>query len=354
MEPHIINLFLLDCPAGNLTSAGDRCESVTALIRLLFQPGETDNPGGARSIFEAALSGAIEAGDLQSALDIVNPDSVAFILTGANGGPIVGGTGAGGGDDGLSDGGITGIVIGAASAFLLVAIAMAMYARREREDKADRNALAPAPGVLSLDGDEEDAINPASRDKKGSAAVLGATTPDYGKKHKPTVDQSIMDKDIDMEGMSDHVHGDDSSNAGSSGWSSSAGVSSLNTGSNDGIDAIEEGVVGVAAGTSLAAIAGAAGATAATSVRRKSESDTSDTPSSSSPSRSDLDDAIEANDWAAVGKLLFSFTQTCPVKRTRQLTFSSFFNTKVPPLLCSLLHPIRNPCLADLDTFLDL
>ena len=318
-------MFILDCPDGDLTNATDRCESVTALITLLFQP--TDSPGLTRNNFEEALKVAIEAGELQSALDMVNPNSVAFILTGADGGPIVRSTS--GGDDGLSNGGVAGIVVGAASAFLLVAIAMAMYARREREDKADRNVLAPAPGNLALDEGEEDAIKPASF-KKGSAAVLGATTPDYGKKHKPTVDQTIMEKDMekdmDMEGMSDHVHGDDSSNAGSSGWSSSAGVSSLNTGSIEGID---DGVVGAAAGTSLAAIAGAAGATAATDTRRtspQSESETSDTPSSSTLSRSDLDDAIEANDWAAVGKLLFSCTQTCPFNPMRQLTNSSFFN----------------------------
>ena len=322
MSTHILNLFILDCPDGDLTNATDRCESVTAFITLLFQP--TDSPGLTRNNFEEALRVAIEAGELQSALDMVNPNSVAFILTGADGGPIIRSTS--GGDDGLSNGGVAGIVVGAASAFLLVAIAMAMYARREREHKGDRDALAPAPRNLALDGDEEDAIKPARGDKKGSDAVLGATTPNYGKKHKPTADQISMNKDMDMEGISDHVHGDDSSNAGSSGWSSSAGVSSLNTGSIEGID---DGVVGAAAGTSLAAIAGAAGATAATDTRRtspQSESETSDTPSSSTLSRSDLDDAIEANDWAAVGKLLFSCTQTCPFKPMRQLTNSSFFN----------------------------
>lgn len=286
------------------------------MITLLFQPGDA-NPEGTRSSFEDALADAIEAGDLQEALDSVNQDSVAFILTGASLGPSPR-SGSGGSDDGLSGGGVAGIVIGAASAFVLVAIAMAMYARRE-EDKPDQDALAPAPRDLALDGDDEDATRPAGRD--GSSAVLGATTPNYGKKHKATTNERIMDKDNDVEvSIGDHVHGDDSSNAGSSGWSSSAGVSSLNTGSNDGL---EDPTVGIATGgATLAAIAGA------TAVRRTSSSEKSDTPSGSGISRSDLDDAIEANDWAAVGKSIYSCMETCSFKPMRHLTFSSsFFNT---------------------------
>jgi hypothetical protein len=195
---------------------------------------------------------------------------------------------------------VAGIVIGAASAFLLVAIILAMFARRDRQDKEDRNALSPAPHNLALDDgdDDEGATKPVKQDKTGAAAVLGATTPDYGNNNKPkqptqTLDQMYMEKDMEATG-DDHVHRDDSSNAGSSGWSSSAGVSSLNTGSADGLD---DPVVGIAAGgATLAAIAGTA------AIRRTSDSEKSDTHSNASASRTDLDNAIEAGDWAAVGK----------------------------------------------------
>jgi hypothetical protein len=307
-----ISISILDCPP-DLTAAEDRCESVTASMRMLFQPGD-NSPGGTRDNFEQALQEAIEDGDLQDALDIVNIDSVAFILTGANAGTITKGTGAGGDDNGISGGGVAGIVIGAASAFFLVAIFMAIFARRERVDKMDRDTLAPAPQHMALDeggdynhdDDDEGATMPVVRqqqqqqqDKKGSSAVLGATSPNYGnktkpKQHPPPMGQMVMDKD--MEAMSDHGHGDDSSNAGSSGWSSSAGVSSLNTGSADGLDDPVAGMGMAAGGATLAVMAGA------TALRRTSDSEKSDTHSSSSVSRSDLDNAIEAGDWAAVGK----------------------------------------------------
>lgn len=292
------NSFVLDCPVA-LTQPQDRCETVTATIGLVFQPGESDDPENKRDLFQDALTQAIESGDLQSALELVNDESVAFILTGATEGPNTR-SGGGGDDDGISGGGVAGIVIGAASAFVLVAIAIAMYSKKERQDKEDRNALAPAPLHLALDGEDDEPVN--KQDKDGSFAVLGATSPNYGNNHqkpKSTVDQMIMEKEKDMQAMSDHVHGDDSSNAGSSGWSSSQGVSSLNTGSNDGLD--NDSIVGIAAGgATLAAMA--AGAAGARAPRRASESEKSDSPSASSASRVDLDNALESGDWAAVGK----------------------------------------------------
>jgi hypothetical protein len=258
------------------------------------------------------LAVAIEDGELQDRLDNVNINSVAFILTGATGPRGVGSTG-GGDDAGLSSGGVAGIAIGAVSAFLLVGVAIAMFARREREDKADRNALAPAPLSLALDDEEA---------TRGSSTVLGATTPNYGKKKsKPTVEM-IMEKEKDMEATSDlaHGHGDDSSNAGSSGWSSSAGISSLNTGSNDGL---EDPIVNIATGgATLASMAGV------TAVRRASESEKSDTPSNSSMSRTDLDNAIEAGDWAAVGKSILCMTQTCLFKLNASTHFFFFLPTR--------------------------
>ncbi len=82
-----------------------------------------------------------------------------------------------------------------------------------------------------------------------------------------------------------------SSNAGSSGWSSSAGIDSMNTNSADGLD-IEKSTIPAITTSKLP-------------IAKKSEisdqaggKDEMDTPK---VTRDDLDSAIEAGDWAAVG-----------------------------------------------------
>jgi hypothetical protein len=89
--------------------------------------------------------------------------------------------------------------------------------------------------------------------------MLGATQADYGKnKSKQAVQTSVVAFDTLEEDVKAGPRGDDeSSNAGSSGWSSSAGVSSLNTGSADSLDFTG----GQAVGATLAAIGAASAIT---------------------------------------------------------------------------------------------
>lgn len=168
----------------------------------------------------------------------------------------------------ISGGGITGIVIGS----LAVVLAFGFLASR-REPLKESEQLDPAPKNDDLD--EEIAGDDAEY-----MPTLGAAGFVKGK-------DAMMDND-DIAPMSD-----ESSNAGSSGWSSSAGVSSLNTGSQDGLSA-DAPISGI--GAALAAVAG-------DKSKRSAGDGSTPPPNYNTPavSRADLDSAIEAGDWAAVG-----------------------------------------------------
>lgn len=296
----IANFFnVADCPS-DLTFPGDRCEEITASIVLVFQPDDAD-PEGVALEFQTALNEAIEDSELQDALDNANPNSLAYILNGREPGdrsrnviPV---------DTGISQAGRRGLIIGA---FAFVGVLVALLLARRRNDKPDKDELQPAPEEALLDSAEEPAMSTGPRklaydtkpvDSKplDSKPLVGATAPDYGKRQVPNYGKQMTESDDEMDHMSDPVDAhDSSSNAGSSGWSSSAGVSSLNTGSADGMDDI----VGIAAGSTLAGIAAGSG-------RLQSGGGDGNDPSIPSVSRTDLDSAIEAGDWAA-GK--FGFT----------------------------------------------
>jgi hypothetical protein len=274
------------CPA-NKTADGDRCEEVTAAIVLLFQP-EDEDPEGLAQTFKQSLEKSINDGGLQKALDIVNSDPPVFILNSAPVNPVIVDK-----DTGVGTGRITGIVIGA---FAFLGLLVALLASSRKQEKSDPDDLAPAPLSARLDENEEKQKSPPRKlayDTKPLDLVpLGATAPDYGKQQRQTIPdyEKIVDSDDEMGNMSDPAEAhDSSSNAGSSGWSSSAGVSSLNTGSADGLD---DPIVGIAAGSTLAGIA------AGSARLQGTDSGNSSLPS---VSRADLDSAIEAGDWAAVG-----------------------------------------------------
>jgi hypothetical protein len=302
-------IIMIDCPPEFTNVANDRCEDVAASIVLLFQEEEEEDPEAVASEFQIELKMSIEEGDLQSALDNTSPSSNVYILNGREE-VVVPPTNRGtGDDDSISVGGIAGIAVGGfAFVFLLAGL---LLARRNRDEKPDYDDLEPAPKELSLDDggeDEEDeALAPrvveppkktspktkktSPKSKLAAAAMLGATTPDYGMLHEKEEEMDLKEFNDAMDDDHDRGHDhDSSSNAGSSGWSSSAGVSSLNTGSIDGFD--DSVVGGIAVGTTLAAIG------LASHQRVSSETEEGSVPA---VSRADLDSAIEAGDWAAVG-----------------------------------------------------
>ena len=136
-------------------------------------------------------------------------------------------------------------------------------------------------------GDNE----PSGEVKASSAVVKASGTLGAIKKDVVTKPQ-VHDDDKELL-LADNMADDDdasSSNAGSSGWSSSAGISSMNTGSAEGLD-LDKAVAGI--GPSLAALNERTG--------ESPDGAEGDLPSIPSVTRADLDNAIEAGDWAAVG-----------------------------------------------------
>jgi hypothetical protein len=108
---------------------------------------------------------------------------------------------------------------------------------------------------------------------------------------EPKVDYTEPSKAADKvpDDMSNAGNDDASASAGSSGWSSSAGLSSLNTGSHDdGLDPFEKPAVG-------------GGISSALQVLNDADSGSPEAPNVPAVTRADLDNAIEAGDWAAVG-----------------------------------------------------
>jgi hypothetical protein len=188
-------------------------------------------------------------------LDQVNSESAVRILTGAApvtdapaSSPIIG-------DGGLGGGAIVGIVVGALFVVVLGGFA---YARGRGDDKTE-GAYFPGTSQQQL---SEDRTVPAGGE------TLGATTPDYGKKgSKASKAGSDFEggKDDAPEPLLLNESHDSSSNAGDSGWSSSAGVSSLRSGSFESLDG---GGDSVPLGSTLAAI-GVASAMAGAAASRE-------------------------------------------------------------------------------------
>lgn len=243
---------------------------------LLFQPDEP-NSEGVTAAFTEDLDSAIAAGELQGFLD--SPD--VYILDDTLGGP----TDAPSTDSNetISGGAIGGIVVASLAA---VGVAAYLVVGRRGQPKEELEELHPAPRDLELDqggdGDDDPAtvkVNSASVKAVGTVGVKSAkidyTEPIKGSSGAGADDMSNVDDD------------GGSSNAGSSGWSSSAGLSSLNTGSQDGLDPFEKPSTG-GIGSTLQAL-------------NEADASSPDAYTFPSVSRADLDNAIEAGDWAAVG-----------------------------------------------------
>lgn len=332
----VIDYQVTACNPALANPEFDRCENIKHGVTLV-NDGEFSDEDVTN--FELALLDAIVRGDLQKNLPA---DSSVRILTGMT--PPAGvNTGIGGDDDdgGMSGGATAGIVIGA----LLVAILpMAYYVsmRKNQEEKEPYGSYEPhdTGSAEGLQGPEEDDVEAIT---KGVQANLGASPTDYGKSRSKSANSEFkplhkvppVSPDRNAARKGEHERDDNSSsNAGSSGWSSSAGLSSLNTGSaEDSMDMLNS-----PQGSSLAAI-GAASAVARrvenrhtispmsagldqepnVSVRTGSQMDVEnaieggewavrsgalmehlDVPAGA-VSRNDLDNAIEAGDWAAVG-----------------------------------------------------
>jgi len=223
-------------------------------------------------------------------------------------------------NDGIGVNAIAGIASGAVALGLFAGVALFLSNQRQIRTK---NRATNIEEIFARQNDE--GITNGGGVRGGLNATLGASTANYGRKgRRASVGDFSSLSDIgDHDGSStigthDHI-GDggkgpmsmdssleSSSNAGSSGWSSSAGMSSLNTAS---VDSVEHGY----GCTSLATIGKASGIhNSYRGSRLYSEDDDGDGSNKSDPnddtlpdlthlSRVELNTAIEAGDWAAVG-----------------------------------------------------
>ncbi|KAL3916047.1 MAG: hypothetical protein SGILL_005355, partial [Bacillariaceae sp.] len=265
------------CPDG--VDENDSCEQVTASVTLLFQPDEED-PEAVAEAFETNMEEAIFAGELQ---DLLNCTQVYILDQSVLGTPPPDST------ERSNGGAIAGAIVGSLA---LLMGAVFLINRQNDEEKPELEELSPAPRDLTIEqggsGDSAEEIKPSSAVVK-AAGTLGAVgaAKKSSKKAKKAVDE-----DVHMVDTMSNPDDASSSNAGSSGWSSSAGISSMNTGSAEGVDFDKPGAA-AGIGSALEALNERAVAGEAP--------DGSTDASIPSVTRADLDAAIEQGDWAAVG-----------------------------------------------------
>mmetsp|Transcript_29429 Transcript_29429/g.71015 ORF Transcript_29429/g.71015 Transcript_29429/m.71015 type:complete len:1070 (-) Transcript_29429:308-3517(-) len=281
----VVEVSDIECPSSGTTSEDDRCESVTASVTLIFQPTDQD-PDAVALAFTDEMNRAIAEGRLQGLLD--SPD--VYILGGSSGAMETSANDSGDSET-ISSGGVAGIVVGSLA---VVAVAAYFAVGRRGEPKEELEQLQPAPRDVELDqdgGDDNNGDDDPATVKVSSVAVKAKGT------LSPSKAKVVEDTEPDEKGADDmsNAGGDESSNAGSSGWSSSAGLSSIHTGSHDdGLDPFEKPSIGEKA--SPGAIA-----SALQLLEGGADPDSPEAANEPEVTRSDLDNAIEAGDWAAVG-----------------------------------------------------
>ncbi len=305
-----------ECPG--FVAVTDECQIVTASV-VLEVAGSSD-PSAVKDSFEDSLNSAIESGALQAALIEVNPNSVVTITTGfttssptlsptsapttapTNGSPIGGG------------GVVAGIVLAAVGGALL---AFLFLGGRGSEESSDPYVEEPGMGVPLEKDIEEAGVQPVVTDKfpsqggPGSTVAAIAAAAVVGTAAAAAISSDKKKKEAD-----------DASSAGESGWSSNQDGSSANTSIDASLDSIPQtnfsGIVlgeSEDKGTSVLATptkSEAAGEqeqsgspSASLSPHSQSQDNsltgTTGTDGSMQSTYSELDEAIQKGDWAAVG-----------------------------------------------------
>lgn len=296
----------------------DTCERIVSSMILQFEPNEGSNIEATSNDFRLALQQAIAGGTLADALQESFPESLIYIIDDsvldavdrAPAPPVDE-------DDSISSGGVFGI---AAGAFIFIVLLLGFFTRRSNKEETPPPELEPVTPEKEIKAWEPPPSLPPKKEVpvitttpavSSTAAVDEPTTPavdeptpavtaavavtaasataiaaaSYGGKDQ----DAMMDNDEALAVLSL----DASSNAGSSGWSSSAGVSSLNTGDED---------TGSHAAPSSSAFGSTLKALGMDLTSPQQPSSTiRDVAKAAGVTRADLDSAIEQGDWAAVG-----------------------------------------------------
>lgn len=250
----------ISCPKNieQVDDDADVCESISHEISIRVKSEELSDE------FRTDLERAIMS-DFQQELDSLN-----WVST--NGNPIIlldpldRVVAA---DRSLGPAAISGITAGALL-FAIIPIAYFLYHRKKKDSELksyDANVKDDIEemGGQSMASDLRTDAAVGHSSAMVTSATLGAAHANYGK-NEIIAEPGALDDEA-------------SSNAGSSGWSSSAGISSLNTGSVD-----DEGATLVGLGVASAFTR-----------------NLTDTDQDEPPDRGQLDALIESGDWAAVG-----------------------------------------------------
>ena len=224
----------------------------------MFQPTE-EEPSKISNDFQQNLSTAIYNGDLQEFLEsttvyIVDIDALES-----------------GGGSNVNRNTRAGIAAGAIVGLALFATIVYFVTGRRGEDNDEIEGLHSPP------------VDDLKLDTEPNSGIVNATTIMSGSIQKDGPDL------VNIDGS------DDSSNAGSSGWSSSAGIDSMNTNSADGLD-LEKSHIPAITSTIHPLVA-----KKLNPAERMEQTAANDEMNAPPVTRDDLDSAIEAGDWAAVG-----------------------------------------------------
>ena len=291
LTPCVI-LNLIVCPSG--VPSNDRCENISASIGLYVRNlGESVNVTAIKVEYEKSLNAAIQNGYLETFLNEINPSSPVYIVTSSSTGGIGNDAVGNPQNNSLSGGAISGIVVGGmAGVILLIGFLSRRQQRRDTEEYyLKENRSADAEEMTSgtrKDENKPTADSPSPDETKvATAAAVGAAAAvtAVATSSRPSKSKDI--KKADHTSSATSIDKPDS-DAGSSGWSSREGMSSLESSAEDE--------------TRASSLGGAASTAASPSQSQTlASSSAPDSDPGLQMTYSELDQAIQQGDWAAVG-----------------------------------------------------
>jgi len=300
-----------NCPDSE--PSNDRCEEVSASIGMYVT---TEDPEASKEQMEEAADTAIDDGRLQAILNSINSETPVRILSNSaiNGeNPINRGSNSdGGGSQNLRAGPIVGYVAAGLLVILFISVFLARRKKRTTENEAyakqpyeladeDHLALDPEEGELHVvdTGAGEESNIMSSSSSPVSSPDRSYMTAGSGGVTRITAAAIATGQG----GSSTRYMDQESTSAGSSGWSSRDGLSSVDESSHTSDD-VENLLRNADAkrGTTQARILAATSLTSEYSNRSIGNNSSGDADGDEiATTFSELDQAIHRGDWAAVG-----------------------------------------------------
>jgi hypothetical protein len=328
---HIYIFMVSVCP--DFVPEQDRCEDIDMSVGIFVEDGVDEEQ--VLADISGGISRAIENKQLQVALDEVNPNSRIRIVTGSDASDYSrdrapGQTPFNPDDDGLSTGGIIGIAVGSLVGILVIPLLIRSRRSDESviskigEDGADDLMLqeieSPDPNVPDgkQGGNRADELMLQENEPSGANAVANRTaSTDTTTLALESTPGTETDKDnityLPSTSPTKEGDGDADSQVSSSGWSSHAGRSSLDTASIDVDDELAAFSLNSTTNDDAAVVD-------IDSENKQLGQHDEDNEIDIEVAISDMDDAISQGNWRAVGvtaNLLLSSGQSIDTKSLR-------------------------------------